>query len=227
MQLERHITCIVVDDEPLAVKLLAGYINQTPALHLLLKTTHAHEALHAMAQTPPDLLFLDIQMPVQTGFDITKAATAQSRIIYTTAYPQYAAESYEYNAVDYLLKPFSYERFLTAVDRARERVLQPVTSLFIKTEHRLQKILLPDILYIEGGRDYITLHTTTGKILTLESMKNMEEQLPGDQFLRIHRSYIINLQKMHAYEKGQVLLGGVRLPVGDTYKPSFLEKLYR
>jgi two-component system, LytTR family, response regulator len=225
-----NIRCIVVDDEPLAVDLLADYLQKTPGMQVVLKTTHVLDALHGVQEGKADLLFLDIQMPELTGIQFMKIMRNACPVILTTAYSEYALESYEFDVVDYLLKPVTFERFMVAVEKARRRLEQsagnPVRGpevpehIFIKTEYRIQKIDLADILYIEALRDYIAIHMKPGKILSLESLRNMEEMLPSN-FIRIHKSYIINKNKIEYLEKGKVVINKQYLPVGDTYRDKF------
>jgi len=228
------IRCIVVDDEPLPVKLLADYIDKTPGLQLVLKTTHVLEALQYVQDGKADLIFLDIQMPELTGIQFIKIIRGACKVILTTAYSEYAAESYEHDVIDYLLKPITFERFSIAIQKAKKRfqedagpVPAPVKAtehIFVKTEYRIQKINLVDILYIEAMRDYIAFNTRAGKILSLDSMRNMEELLPAEQFIRIHKSYIINKNNIDFIERGKVVINNQYLPVGDTYKQN-LDKL--
>lgn len=223
-----NIRCIVVDDEPLPVKLLGDYIDKTPGLQLVLKTTHVLDALQYVQDGKADLVFLDIQMPELTGIQFIKIIRGACKVILTTAYSQFAAESYEHDVVDYLLKPITFERFSIAVQKAKKRLLEDakptlVTApsadhIFVKTEYRIQKINLADILYIEAMRDYIAFNTPAGKVLSLDSMRNMEEILPRQQFIRIHKSYIINKNNIDFIERGRVVINNQYLPVGDTYK---------
>jgi len=235
------IRCIIVDDEPLAVALLADYVSKTPGLQTVLRTTHVLEALQAVQKDEADLLFLDIQMPELTGIQFMKIIRKKCKVILTTAYTQYALEGYEHDVVDYLLKPVTLDRFIIAVEKAKDRI-QPSTPplvnnpsegpaparqdhIFIKTEYRIQRVSLPDICYIEALRDYVAIHTGTGKVLSLESMRHMEEVLPDDQFLRIHKSYIVNRNKIDYLERGRVVIGKEYLPIGDTYKEKVKAKL--
>lgn len=225
---------MVVDDEFLAIKLLGGYIEQTAGLQLLLKTTDPAGAIEAILQSPPALLFLDIEMPGITGIDLVRIIQhTGTKVIFTTAYAQYALDGYEYDVVDYLLKPITFARFLVAVNKAKKRIHElPVTRtdtppayIFVKTEYRLQKVMLADILYLEGLRDYIAVHTTTGKILSLERMKNMEGILPPNIFLRIHKSYIVNIHNIDYLERGRIIINKEYLPIGETYKEAVRGKL--
>lgn len=227
------IRCIVVDDEPLAVELLADYLQKTPGMQVVLKTTHVLDALHSVQQGNADLLFLDIQMPELTGIQFMKIIRNACPVILTTAYGEYALEGYEYDVVDYLLKPVTFERFMLAVEKAKRRLEQAtpkempqsVEHIFIKTEYRIQKIDLNDILYIEALRDYIAIHTPAGKILSLESLRNMEEILPASSFIRIHKSYIIHQNKIEFLERGKVVINKQYLPIGDTYKEKLLSRI--
>ncbi|HEX9511565.1 MAG TPA: LytTR family DNA-binding domain-containing protein [Puia sp.] len=235
------IRCVIVDDEPLAVSLLADYVRKTPGLEIMLSTTHVLEALQAVQEGKADLLFLDIQMPELTGLQFMKIIRKSCKVVLTTAYTQYALEGYEHDVVDYLLKPITLDRFMIAVQKVRERLAPvqegnnkslPVASpapladhIFIKTEYRIQKVNLADILYIEALRDYIAIHTATARILSLESMKNMEEILPGSQFIRIHKSYIINRERIEFLERGKVVIHKEYLPIGETYREKLLNKL--
>jgi DNA-binding LytR/AlgR family response regulator len=222
----------VADDEPLAVKLVADYIARTEGLVLVLKTTRVLDALYAVQEAKADLVFLDVQMPELTGMQFIKIIRNACGIILTTAYSEYAVESYEHDVIDYLLKPVTFERFTAAVQKAKKRLqenaavnapLQPPAALdhiFIKTEYRIQKLDFDKIFFIEAMRDYIAFHTPAGKVLSLDSMKRMEELLPPQQFIRIHKSYIINKSNIEFIEKGKVVINGRHLPVGDTYRQS-------
>ncbi|TDO19972.1 LytR/AlgR family response regulator transcription factor [Pedobacter duraquae] len=221
--------CVVVDDEFPAVKLLGDYIVKTPGLELSFKSTSAMEALEYIGQHQVDLLFLDIQMPELTGMELVKIIKhAPIHVIITTAYTEYAIEGYEHDVADYLLKPVTFERFLVSINKVRLRISASRVSLapdrnpspayiFIKTEYRVQKVLLASIQYIEGLGDYITIHTPTGKILSLERMKNMEGMLPSS-FLRIHKSYIVNIDQIDFIEKGRIIVNKEYLPVGESFK---------
>jgi DNA-binding LytR/AlgR family response regulator len=231
------IRCIIVDDEPLAVALLADYAQKTSGMEVALRTTHVLEALQAVQEDKADLLFLDIQMPELTGIQFMKIIRRRCEVILTTAYSQYALEGYEHNVVDYLLKPITLDRFMVAVEKAKERLARGRENtsdaaashmpdhLFIRTEYRIQRVDFASILFIEGLRDYVAIHLDTGKILSLESMRNMETLLPEDQFIRIHKSYIIHRSKIDFLERGRVVIGKKYLPIGDTYKEKVRQKL--
>ncbi len=225
---EQTIRCVVVDDEPLAVKLLGDYVAKTEGLKLVLKTTHALEALYAVQEGKADLLFLDVQMPELTGMQFIKIIRNACGVILTTAYNEYAVQSYEHDVIDYLLKPVTFERFTAAVQKAQKRLQQanlaappatePADHIFVKTEYRIQRLDFDNILFIEAMRDYIAFHSPVGKVLSLDSMKRMEDLLPLSQFIRIHKSYIINKSKLDFIERGKLVIAGHYLPVGDTYR---------
>ena len=236
MKTVNSISCVVVDDEFPAVKLLADYVQRSNGLELLLKTTSALEALDFINDNKVDLVFMDVQMPELGGMELINIIkTSNAKVILTTAYTDYAVAGYEQDVVDYLLKPITFERFLMSVNKARARIsnekaitMQSQGSIplyiFLKTEYRIQKVSLASIQYIEGLGDYINLHTTTGKILSLERMKNIEETLP-QSFLRIHKSYIINIDQIDFIEKGRIIINKEYLPIGDSYKEKVKQHL--
>jgi len=224
--------CLVVDDEPLARKLLTDYISKVPFLSLAGTAENALEAMKVLRDQPIDLLFLDIQMPELTGINMLKALQKKPKVILTTAYSEYALESYELDVVDYLLKPITLERFLKAVEKVSNRHGAEVATsatetkssfVFIKDGTKLIKVMLDDILYIEGLKDYVTIHTPSQKIISLQRLKTLEEQLPSDRFIRIHNSYIVALSAIHSIHRGEVQIGSIRLPISDSYKKSFKE----
>lgn len=221
---------MVVDDEPLALQLICDYVLKIPSLHLVHYTTNAIEALQFINDEKIDLVFLDIQMPELNGINFLKLAQNKCKAILITAYQEYALEGYEHNVIDYLLKPVTLERFLLSVQKAEERLSRQIKKsnadfLFVKTEHKLQKINYADILYIEGLRDYAAIHTTQGKILTLQPMRLFEEKLPQNLFSRIHKSYIVSFSRIDYIEKNRVVINNQFLPVGDTYKEALLKKI--
>ncbi len=231
MNEETPIRCVVVDDEHLAVKLIADYVSKTPGLSLVLQTTKVTDALPLVQQGGVDLLFLDIQMPEINGIQFMKIIGSSCKVILTTAYENYAVESYEHDIVDYLLKPITFDRFLLAIKKTRQRLAQnpadkkPPDYIFIKVSHRIQRVDLVDIHYIEALKDYIAIYTKDAKILTLESMKNMEGLLPGEQFTRIHKSYIINKKKINFLSRNKIVVNNVYLPVGETYREKLMQEL--
>ncbi len=225
------IRCAVIDDEFLSVELIANYIRQTPGLQLVLATTKPGEVLQLLAQDAIDLLFVDIQMPELTGIEITRLIGKKVKVIFTTAYANYAVDGFELDITDFLLKPVAYDRFLTAVDKVKTKMNElpalvtapTLDHIFVKTTYRNKRVNFSDIFYLEALRDYIGFHTTGGKLLTLASMRNLETILPADQFIRIHKSYLINKTKIDFVEKGQVVINNVALPIGNAYRESFLK----
>lgn len=237
-----NISCLIVDDEPLARNLLKEYVGKVPYLELKGTCANAMEAMEAMRQHAVDLLLLDIQMPDITGVTFIKSLQKKPLVIFTTAYSEYALESYELDVVDYLLKPITFERFLRAIDKAGQRLApeskpdvserhgssEPDSSfIFVKDGTKLVKVRWEDILYIEGLKDYVTLHTRDQKIVTLQRLKALETQLPANKFIRIHNSYIVALEAIDVIHKSDVQIGKTMLPVSDTYKKAsreFVEK---
>lgn len=240
------LTCMIIDDEPLAVSLLESYVNKTPFLELKGKYNSAVNALAGLNAEPVDLLFLDIQMPELSGMEFSQMIDSEIRIIFTTAFEQYAVDSYKANALDYLLKPISYPDFLKSAQKAlqwyellrkpgaeREEGMPAVgkenemESIFIKTEYRLVQVDLKKILYIEGLKDYIKIYIEdeARPILSLMSMKSMEEILPEQRFVRVHRSFIVHLEKIKVIERNRIIFGKEYIPISDNYKKRFLELL--
>lgn len=216
-----NITCAIIDDEPLAIDLLKSYVLRTPFLKLENTFSNAIDATDQLTTNPVNLVFCDIQMPDLDGLSLARMLPETTRIIFTTAFSQYALDSYKNNALDYLLKPISYQDFLTAANKARDWFSllhkatqptadqEPIDAIFIKSDYKLLKIQLADILYIEGLKDYVKIYTQSAPrpILSLTSMKSLEEHLPQDHFMRIHRSYIVNMQHVEVVERGQIILG--------------------
>jgi two-component system, LytTR family, response regulator len=232
--------CLAIDDEPLALDILSDYISKVPFLQLVQSTPSAIEGLQLMQQQNIDLVFLDIQMPEITGLQFMKIANSRCRIILTTAYSEYALDGFENNVVDYLLKPFSFERFYKAAEKAKLAAGQiqaigiappPNTQqtdnsfIFIKTDSKIVKVDLPDILFIEGLKDYISIVTRQDKLITLQNLKIMEEGLPAEQFLRVHKSYIIAINKIETIEKNRIFIGEHVIPIGETYRESFFKAI--
>lgn len=220
----KPIRCAVLDDEPIAVRLLAQYVRQFQGLELVLQTTDPDEVLSLVSRNGVDLVFLDIQMPKMTGLDLMSMIGSNTGIILTTAFPDYALAGFDNDVIDYLLKPISFERFSMAVIKAKERIIDhnfaviPPDFIFIKSGHRLLRINFNDILYIEGLRDYISIHTAKGKVLSLEGLNHMETTLPPGQFTRIHKSYIINKSKVDFLKRWEVCIDNRFFPVGETYR---------
>lgn len=233
MNPNNSIKCILIDDEPLALELLQSYFNKTSGLEFIAKFSDPLKALHFLEDHTIDLIFLDIQMPELNGIQFMKIISDKCGVILTTAYSEYALDSYDHNVIDYLLKPVTLERFYLAAEKAKERLQiknnllsnEVVNYFFVKTEYRIQKINYSDVLYFEGLRDYVAIHTTSGKILTLQSMRSFEESLPPSQFIRIHKSYLIAINKIHTIEKNRVTIIGKRLPIGEVYCEKFWKKV--
>lgn len=252
------IRILIVDDEPLALEVLETYIQQIPSLQLVARCSHAIEAFEAIRRYEVDLMLLDIQMPQITGIDFIKTLANPPRVIFTTAYSHYALESYELNAVDYLLKPISFERFFKAIQKAATLIQSsskasaqasltatqtageapqmsaemPATStaekpdfIFVKSDKKLLKIRLEDIYFIEGLKDYVMIYTPTGRIVTLQTMKSLEEKLPAEQFVRAHRSYIVGLRHIDLMEGNQLVVDKKEIPIGKNYKDELVEAL--
>ena len=231
-------TCVIVDDEPLALDLLESYVRKTPYLELTGKYSSAVQALHALGDAAVDLMFLDIQMPELSGLEFSKLLPPDTRIVFTTAFDQYALDGYKVNAVDYLLKPISYPDFLRAADKARhwfERAQstsardEEIDSIFVKSEYKLVQVDLRRILYVEGLKDYIKIYEEDNPkpILSLMSMKAMEDLLPASQFMRVHRSYIVRKDKIRVIDRGRIVFGKTYIPISDSYKQAFQEYLDR
>ncbi len=225
--------CAIVDDEPLALGLLESYVKKTPFLELTGKYSSAVLAMKELPEQQADIIFLDIQMPELNGLEFSKMIDPRTRIIFTTAFEQYALDGYKVNALDYLLKPISYSDFINAVNKAVrwfELLNQPreeVTSIFVKSEYKLVQIELEHILYIEGLKDYVKIYEEgePKPIVSLMSMKAMEELLPPSRFMRVHRSYIVQKSKIRVIDRGRIIFGKTRIPIGESYKAAFQQFL--
>lgn len=231
------IKAIIVDDEPLALDVLETYIEKMPELVLVAKCENAIEANEALKNNDIDLMFLDIQMPQITGVEFLKSLNNPPAVIFTTAYPDYAVEGFELNAVDYLLKPISLDRFMKAVNKVSEKIGKKSHDngntvemegdfFFVKADKKLIKVDFDDIVYIEGLKDYVIIRQETGRVITLQTMKSLEAKLPESTFKRVHRSYIVNINKINAVvgnmlevtEKGQTK----HIPIGKNYREELL-----
>lgn len=236
------ITCIAIDDEPLALKQITGYIEQVPFLKIEGSFSGALKALNFLQENKVDLMFVDINMPNLSGMEFVKSLVNPPKIVFTTAYREYAAEGFQVDAADYLVKPISFAKFLKAVEKVRLRYFsetevvnkEEVSSeqqtiqlkeqfLFIKTEYKIVRINLNDIKYIEGMRDYVRFHIENNKpIMALLSMKSLVENLPSDVFMRVHRSYIVNLDKIQTIERNRIIFDkDVYIPVGEKFNDDF------
>lgn len=230
--MKKHIKCLVLDDEPWAINLLKSYIVQVPMLDLVYTSSKPTDVLHYLSQHEADLIFLDIQMPDIDGIQIMKLINNKIKVIITSAYSEYALAGFEHNVLDYLLKPIGFDRFYQAVLKAVDwfelmsgQVLQKEEFIFIKSDSKFLKIKIDDILFLEGARDYVFIQTTTEKIITLDSLRNLFDALPPNRFERIHKSYIIALDKIDAVEKNAVQIKTFRLPIGDSYKTGLYKRL--
>ena len=228
---------MIVDDEPLARSLLKDYVSKVPSLKLVEVCSSPVTAMEVLQNQPVDLLFLDIQMPEITGISLLKIMKKKPLVVLTTAYSEYALESYELDVVDYLLKPITFSRFLQAVDKVNSRIsvgppekvipnpAQPF--IFVKDGTKLVKVKWEDILYIEGLKDYVTIHTRQQKVVSLQRLKSLEEQLPPEQFIRIHNSFIVALTAIDSVHKNEVHIGQATIPISDTYRKSFRDFIER
>lgn len=230
------ITCVIVDDEPMALNLVESYVEKTPFLELKQKCSSAIEAMAYLKTEPVDLLFLDIQMPDLTGIEFSKMLPKDTRVIFTTAFDQYALEGFKVEALDYLLKPFDYAEFFAAANKANtwfslvkgkpETILSEEKEfLFVKSEYKQLRIKLSDVLYFEGLKDYIKiwLKDDPKPILTLMSLKSLQEELPETHFMRVHRSFIVALKSIEVIERSQIIINNQRITVSEQYKEKFLE----
>ncbi|MDE3742027.1 LytR/AlgR family response regulator transcription factor [Maribacter polysaccharolyticus] len=231
------IRCIAIDDEPLALKQIANYIEKTPFLSLENQFESAIQAISFLEENEVDLMFVDINMPDLNGLDFVKSLSNAPKVIFTTAYSEYAIEGFRVDAIDYLLKPIGYSEFLKAAVKAKER-LQPKIEentevhgndkfLFIKSEYKILRINLSDIRFIEGMREYLRIHLQSEKpIMTLMSMKKMEQFLSPDHFMRVHRSYIVNLDKISTVERNRIVFDkNIYIPISEQYKLKFQKYL--
>jgi two-component system, LytTR family, response regulator LytT len=231
------ITVIAIDDEPLALQLIADYIQKTPDLMLVGQFENPLEAAQYLSKNPIDIVFTDIQMPGLNGIEFTRSMVNGAVVIFTTAFSKYAIEGFKLDIADYLLKPFTYEEFLTSVHKA-ERMIRSVTKpaydvlsnnefLFLKSDYKIKRINFQNILYVEGLKEYVKVYTMNSDkpILSLSSLKILEIKLPADKFMRVHRSFIVNLEKIETIERSRIVFGKKYIPIGDQYKDRFQEFL--
>ncbi|HTF29401.1 MAG TPA: LytTR family DNA-binding domain-containing protein [Flavitalea sp.] len=221
-------TCIIIEDEPLALEKTKAFVNKVPFLTLSATFDNALNGLTFLNNNKVDVLFLDINMDELSGIELLESSKIHSQVIITTAYQQYALKGYELQITDYLLKPFTFNRFLQAVNKAQENLSQRTADkqldfIFIKTENRLEKITINDILYIEGMRDYVRIHTANKKIMTLQSFNELEQLLPSHLVCRVHKSYMVALNKIDSIERSRIKIGSQLIPVSETYKDAFLQ----
>lgn len=233
--------CIIVDDEELAIKVLENHISKIDTLHIVATCKNAMEAFSRIQREKVDLLFLDIQMPKLSGFGLLKSLPQAPHVVITTAHREFALESYEFTIADYLLKPISFERFLKAISKIHylDQLKAPVVSSFsepitqennqaffyIQSDRQFVKILLKEVLFIESHRNHVRILTSTGNYITLKSISEMERKLPPQHFIRIHRSYIVNLSKINQFTHSNIQVGDKTLPIGSMYKNEVVKRL--
>jgi len=231
--------CLIIDDKPLAIDILADYTSKISFMELAAVATNPIEGVSIIREQKIDLVFLDIQMPELTGLQFMKILDKQCMVILTTAYAEYALDGFEHDVIDYLLKPIAFERFYKAAEKAlrhlkqenvqniaaqivaSQQPIQPLEFLFIKTEHRIQKVNTSDILYIEALQNYVSLNTLSGRVMSLQPLKKIEEQLPQNEFVRVHKSYIVSLRHISSVERSRIFIGDAVIPVGDSYRDGF------
>lgn len=237
--MSNRITCIIIDDEPPAIRLLEKYITKLQEIECIASCTRAVEALQLIELHRPDVVFLDIQMPDLTGIQLSGIIKDKVKIVFTTAYPQFALEGFEMNAIDYLLKPIAFNRFIAAVEKVRKYSTESVVAkpasessedyFFVKTDgkNRFQRIEVKTINYIESIKNYIVLHTDTEQVVTYNTLKYFEENLPDSLFMKIHKSFIIAIGKIEKTDTTEVWISGKCLPLGDTYRNAFFGRIER
>jgi two-component system LytT family response regulator len=221
------IKCIIIEDEPLAQERVRGYVSKIPNLELVGFFENGIDALFFLKTNEVDLMFLDINIGEFNGIQFAETLKSPIQIIITTAYPEYALKGFDLNVTDYLLKPFTFDRFIQAVERVQLKPSIDSQALksyvFIKTEYRLEKVFLNDIIYIEGMRDYRRIHTIDKKIMTLQTFKELEEEIPSSVVCRVHKSYMVGIDKIESIERDRIKLKDVLIPISETYKKSFFE----
>ena len=222
------LSCIIIEDEPLALEKTKDFVEKVPFLHLSATFDNALTGLNYLNNNKVDLLFLDINMDELTGIELLESSKISSQVIITTAYQEYALKGYELQITDYLLKPFTFHRFLQAVNKAQENLTQkrpdnPTDFIFVKTENRLEKIMISEIIYIEGMRDYRRIHTTTKKVMTLQNFSEFERLIPASLVCRVHKSFMIAVSKIESIERSRIKIADQLIPVSDTYKETFFQ----
>ena len=220
------LNCAIIDDEPLAVELLESYVAKTPYLNLIGSYTNTVNAIHDLRENRIDVIYLDIQMPNLSGLEFAKIIPSTTKVILTTAFPQYAIEGYKVNAIDYLLKPISYEEFVRSTDKVMEWAAQVHRqdsnlndrTIYVKTDYKLQQLSLDDILYVENYKDYVHFHMRNGERMSTKiSMRRLEEFLPSPEFMRVHRSFVVRMPEVRTIERGNIVFGDLYVPITDKY----------
>jgi len=228
--------CIIVDDEPLGIEILESYVKRMPDMDLIGKCNNALEASEFLKNHKVDLMFLDIQMPEITGLEFMRSIANPPLVVFCTAYPDFAVEGFELNAIDYLLKPVGFDRFSKTIERAREYISMKKNDtveapdlendhIFIKSNQKQVKLSYDQIMYVEAFADYVKLYTPEKRYITLQTMKNMEQKLPKEKFIRVHRSFIVGIKYINTFNSSELEIGSVKIPVGKNYKDEFLLKL--
>jgi two-component system, LytTR family, response regulator len=222
-------TCIIIEDEPLALEKTKDFVDKVPFLHLSATFDNALTGLAYLNNNKVDLLFLDINMDELSGIELLESSKIDSQVIITTAYQEYALKGYELQITDYLLKPFTFNRFLQAVNKAQDNLAHHTTPdaqpefIFVKTENRLEKIMLDEILYIEGMRDYRRIHTSKKKIMTLQNFSEFEKLVPSNLLCRVHKSYMVSINKIESIERSRIKIADQMIPISETYKDAFFQ----
>lgn len=222
-------TCIIIEDEPLALEKTKDFISKVPFLHLSATFDNALTGLAYLNNNKVDLLFLDINMDELSGIELLESSKIDSQVIITTAYQEYALKGYELQITDYLLKPFTFNRFLQAVNKAQDHLAHHTIPdaqpefIFVKTENRLEKVMLDEILYIEGMRDYRRIHTAKKKIMTLQNFGEFEQLVPSNLLCRVHKSYMVSLSKIESIERSRIKIADQMIPISETYKEAFFQ----
>jgi len=224
-------TCIIIEDEPLALKRTSDFVNKIPFLNLIGTFDNSINGLFYLKSNKVDLLFLDINMDELSGIELLESSKIDSQVIITTAYQEYALKGYELNVTDYLLKPFTFDRFLKAVNKAQENLANrnsdiPLDFIFVKTEYRLEKISLNEIVYIEGMRDYRRIHTVNKKVMTLQNFSEFEKIIPPNIVCRVHKSYMVALNKIVSIERNRIKIADQLIPISETYKENFYQFIH-
>lgn len=225
------ISCIIIEDEPLALERTKSYAMRIPYLNVIATFDNGIEGLAFLRSTPVDLIFLDIQMDEFSGIQLLESVKITSEVIITTAFNEYALKGYDLNITDYLLKPFTFERFIQAVDKVQNQLLLKEqtapgkTFMFVKTEYRLQKIFFSDVLFIEGMRDYRRIHTAEKRIMTLQTFKDFEQQIPPAVICRVHKSFMVSIDKIESIERDRIRIKEVFIPISETYKKAFFDQI--
>ena len=220
--------CIIIEDEPLALERAKDYVQKLPFLNLLSSFDNALDALSFLKNNTVDLIFLDIHLGTFSGIQLLESTTIKSQVILTTAYHEYALKGYDLKVTDYLLKPYTFDRFVQAVDRAQTLMIKPEitkekTFIFVKTEYRLERIFLDELLYIEGKGSYRCLHTPTKRLMTLQTFTEFEQEIPASILCRVHKSFMVSIAKIDSIERDRIAIKNTMIPISETYKEAFFE----